>query len=120
MTERFLQAAMGGNIAALMRILAPDVTLWTDGGGKVRRVAALRPIHGAGKVTRVIARTAGSGPEDLDVRCRTVNGDPSAVLFDADAPFAVMVLDLDRDGDRIRGVYAVTNPDKLTRITEEG
>ncbi|MFB4310597.1 RNA polymerase sigma factor SigJ [Actinomadura sp. GTD37] len=119
-TERFLQAALGGDLESLMAILAPDVTLWTDGGGKVRRAAALRPIHGAAKVARVIAGTAGSHSGRLDIRYRTVNGDPSAVLFDADAPFAVMVLDLAPDGDRVRGVYAVTNPDKLTRVTEDG
>ncbi len=118
-TERFLQAALGGDLESLMGILAPDVTLWTDGGGKAGRTAALRPIQGADKVARVITSTAGWGPADLDIRYRTVNGDPSAVLFDAHAPFAVMVLDLDPDGDRIRGVYAVTNPDKLTHIEDD-
>ncbi|WP_067800204.1 RNA polymerase sigma factor SigJ [Actinomadura formosensis] len=117
-TERFLQAALGGDLDSLMDLLAPDVTLWTDGGGKVKRAAALRPIHGADKVGRVIAGTATRGPENLDIRYRTVNGDPSAVLFEADAPFAVMVLDLGPDGDRIRGIYAVTNPDKLAHIED--
>ena len=101
-----------------MRLLAPDVTLWTDGGGKARP-AALRPIQGADRVARTI--TGGTGRErwPLEIRYRTVNGDPSAVLFDNDdAPFGVMVLDLAPDGDRIRGIYAVTNPDKLTHIDE--
>ncbi|MEU8341170.1 RNA polymerase sigma-70 factor, ECF subfamily [Actinomadura meyerae] len=119
-TERFLDAAMGGDIASLMGLLAPDVTLWTDGGGKPGRSGALRPIRGADKVARAIAGTAGRRTAGLDIRYRTVNGDPSAVLFDADAPFAVMVLDLDRDGDRVRGVYAVTNPDKLAHVTDDG
>lgn len=117
-TERFLRAALGGDIEDLMRLLAPDVTLWTDGGGKARP-AALRPIQGADRVARTI--TGGTGRErwPLEIRYRTVNGDPSAVLFDDDdAPFGVMVLDLDPDGDRIRGIYAVTNPDKLAHIDE--
>jgi hypothetical protein len=38
------------------------------------------------------------------------------VLFDEDAPFAVMVLDLDPDDDRVRGIYGVTNPDKLSHV----
>ncbi|MGI5203890.1 hypothetical protein ACQEU6_20220 [Spirillospora sp. CA-108201] len=42
------------------------------------------------------------------------------MLFDEDAPFAVMVLGLAPDGHRVRGVYAVTNPDKLTRIEDDG
>ena len=49
-TERFLAAAGGGDIEGLMSVLAPDVTLLTDGGGKA--LAALRPITGAGKVAR--------------------------------------------------------------------
>ncbi|MBW8486863.1 RNA polymerase sigma factor SigJ [Actinomadura parmotrematis] len=115
-TERFLAAAFGGGIADLLELLAPDVTLWSDGGGK--RGAALRPVRGSGRVARLISEVTASGraaSAALDVRYRTVNGDPSAVLFDHDAPFAVMVLDLDADG-RIEGVYTVLNPDKLARI----
>ncbi|MFI0411029.1 RNA polymerase sigma factor SigJ [Actinomadura sp. 3N508] len=115
-TERFLKAALGGDLAALMELMAPDVTLWRDAGG---RRGPLRPIHGRDRVARVITGTARR--EDtarFEIRYRTVNGDPSAVLFDADAPFAVMVLDLEADGDRVRGVYAVANPDKLTHIEE--
>jgi hypothetical protein len=36
------------------------------------------------------------------------------VLFVGDAPFAVLVLDLAPDGEQIRGIYSVTNPDKLS------
>lgn len=118
-TERFLQAALGGDLESLLDLLAPDVTLWTDGGGKVRKAASLRPIRGRDKVARVIATTAKHrAPEELDIRYRTVNGDPSAVLFTPDAPFAVMVLDLAPEGDRVQGVYAVVNPEKLSRIED--
>lgn len=53
---------------------------------------------------------------DLDVHYRRVNGDDAAVLFTGDSPYAVMVMDLTPDGDRVCGVYVVTNPDKLTRV----
>jgi RNA polymerase sigma-70 factor (ECF subfamily) len=112
-TERFLQAAVGGDLAALLELLAPDVTFWRDAGAER---GPMRPVHGRERVARVIAAHAREAAR-LDVRYRTVNGDPSAVLFDADAPFAVMVLDL--DGDRVHGVYAVANPDKLTHIGDE-
>ena len=46
-TERFFAASIGGDINELMELLAPDVTLWTDGGGKVRQ--AMRPIVGVGE-----------------------------------------------------------------------
>jgi transposase len=114
-TERFLAAALGGDIAALMEILAPDVTMWTDSGGVVRS-AGLHPIEGREKVARVISRVTSWRPKDLAVDYRYVNGDPCAVLFSDDSPFAVMVLDLDPEDDRVRGIYGVTNPEKLSRV----
>jgi RNA polymerase sigma factor (sigma-70 family) len=112
-TERFVAAAFGGDLRALMEILAPDVTLWTDGGGV--RSAGLRPIEGREKVARVITSVAGRLPSNLDVRYQYVNGDPSAVVFSDDSPYAVMVLDLTPD-DRVRGIYGVTSPDKLSGV----
>ncbi|WP_049565118.1 RNA polymerase sigma factor SigJ [Nonomuraea sp. SBT364] len=116
-TERFLAAALGGDLDALMEMLAPDVTLWTDSGGKSRG-AVLRPVHGRDKVARLLVGVSTRTPEDLDVRYRTVNGDPSAVLFAHDAPFAAMVIDLTEEGDQVAGVYVVRNPDKLSRVAE--
>lgn len=54
-TERFVEAALGGDIAALMEILAPDVTVWTDGGGKAAGGAAAgaRPGQGGPAVRRL-------------------------------------------------------------------
>jgi RNA polymerase sigma factor (sigma-70 family) len=118
-TERFLAAALGGDLNALLEILAPDVTLWSDGGGRPRS-GALRPVHGRDKVARTIAAvTANRVPRNLEVRYRSVNGDPSALLFSDDAPYAVMVLELNPDGDQVSGIYAVINPEKLTHIRSE-
>ncbi|MFC0041355.1 RNA polymerase sigma factor SigJ [Actinomadura rayongensis] len=118
-TERFLAAALGGDLAALLDLLAPDVTMWTDGGGKAKG-AALRPVTGRDKVARMISGVAARrAPADLEIRYRTVNGDPSAVLFDHDAPFAVMVIDLTAAGDQVAGIYAVTNPDKLSHLDDQ-
>ncbi|MQA04905.1 MAG: sigma-70 family RNA polymerase sigma factor [Streptosporangiales bacterium] len=113
-TERFIAASGGGDLAALMQLLAPDVTLWTDGGGKVRR-ASLHPIHGADKVARFLIGVAQQSGV-VEVRYRFVNGDPSALLFAGESPLTALVLDLGDDGTRVEGVYAVGNPDKLTRI----
>jgi RNA polymerase sigma-70 factor (ECF subfamily) len=121
-TERFVNAALGGDLQALLEILAPDVTLWSDGGGKVRTVA-LRPIHGRDNVARTLANVATRPHDgvrhDLEIRYRTVNGDPSALVFDHGAPFAVMVLDLTPDGSQITGIYGVFNPDKLPAMGDE-
>ncbi|MER5527953.1 RNA polymerase sigma factor SigJ [Streptomyces sp. NPDC002677] len=114
-TERFVSAALGGDIHALMEILAPDVTVWIDGGG-VRQAAGLRPVHGREKAARMLAGYATRRAGDLDVHYRRVNGDDAAVLFTGDSPYAVMVMDLTPDGDQVSGVYVVTNPAKLTHV----
>ncbi|MFG2599488.1 RNA polymerase sigma factor SigJ [Streptomyces sp. NPDC048462] len=110
-TERFLDAVFGGDLAALMRLLAPDVTLWADGGGKSPAAGPL-PVHGSDNVARLLISRA-SHREGLEIAYRQVNGDPAAVLFSGDTPFAVMVLDLAPDGERISDIYNVANPDKL-------
>ncbi|WP_133909705.1 RNA polymerase sigma factor SigJ [Streptomyces sp. NBC_00582] len=113
-TERFLAAALGGDLDALLRLLAPDVTLWGDGGGK--GAGGLRPLRGRDKVARLLASVAPRSGEGLRIAYRSVNGDPSALLFAGDTPYAVLVLDLTPDGDRVCGIYAVANPDKLSHL----
>jgi RNA polymerase sigma-70 factor (ECF subfamily) len=113
-TEKFVAAIVGGDLNALMEVLAPDVTLWADGGGKAR-AAGLRPLQGRDKIARLIIGDAFRRPvPSLGVQYRTVNGDPSALLLSGGTPFAVIVLDL--DGDQVAGIYAVTNPDKLSHL----
>jgi RNA polymerase sigma-70 factor (TIGR02957 family) len=114
-TARFVAAAFGGDLDALLEILAPEVTLWTDGGGKAT-AAGPRPIHGRDKVARLLVARTARPFKGLDIRYRRVNGDHSAVVFVENAPFAVLVVDLTTEGDRVRGIYTVTNPDKLARI----
>jgi RNA polymerase sigma factor (sigma-70 family) len=113
-TERFLAAALGGDLNALLQILAPGVTLRVDSGGKAQ-AAALRPLQGRDKVARLIAAVAPRFGKALNVVYRSVNGDPSALLFAGDSPYAVLVLDLTPDG-QVCGIYAVGNPDKLSYI----
>ncbi|GLY64164.1 RNA polymerase sigma factor SigJ [Amycolatopsis taiwanensis] len=118
-TERFVAATLGGDLETLLDVLAPDVTLWTDGGGK-GPATSLQPVHGCDAVAKLLAIVGTNVPDDFEVRYRHVNGDPSAVLFSGESPFAVLVLDLAPDSDHVRGVYSVTNPDKLTRIPSHG
>ena len=55
----------------------------------------------------------------IDIHYRHVNGDPSAVVFSEDSPYAVLVMDLTPESDQVRGIYAVVNPDKLARVRSE-
>lgn len=121
-TERFVRAALGGDIGELMEILAPDVTVWTDGGGM--RKQALRPVHGREKAARLLTGYAKRGGAQalgasMELRYRRVNGDDAAVLFEHDSPYAVIVLDLTPEGDRVSNLFVVTNPDKLTHVRKE-
>lgn len=114
-TERFLTAALGGDLRGLLAVLASDVTLWTDGGGK-GPATSLHPVHGRDDVARLLVAVAANVPAGLDIRYRPVNGDPAAILFERNVPFAVLVLDLDPEQQAIRRVFSVTNPDKLSRV----
>ncbi|TCO60714.1 RNA polymerase sigma-70 factor [Actinocrispum wychmicini] len=118
-TERFLTAAGGGDINTLMQLLAPDVTLWTDGGGKVRQ--AMRPVSGA---ERVAAWFAGVGtrpyqgvlPAEMGVELVEINGTPGILFTGAGRIIATLTLDLDDNG-RVTEIHNVANPDKLRAVT---
>jgi RNA polymerase sigma-70 factor, ECF subfamily len=108
-TERFLAAAMGGDLNRMLELLAPDVTAWTDGGGKVR--AALRPLYGADHVARWLLGVMGRTEGELDVRLVDVNGQPGVVVLLDGRPDVVGALDV-ADG-RVTAMRLVRNPDKL-------
>ena len=119
-TERFFAATTGGDINELMELLAPDVTLWTDGGGKVRQ--AMRPIIGAEKVARWIAGAIKRPYEGVEIADMTaevvdINGAPGIVIRGAGRTIATLTVDLDADG-RIVTIHNVANPDKLHAIAD--
>jgi hypothetical protein len=115
-TERFLAALLGGNLNAFLELLAPEVTVWTDGGGKAR-MAGLRGVHLRDKVARMLAAGSFHPRPGIDLAYRNVNGDLSVVLLSEGRPFAVLVLDIAPEDGAVTGVYAVTNPDKLTHVS---
>jgi RNA polymerase sigma-70 factor (ECF subfamily) len=118
-TERFFAAAAGGDINDLMQMLAPDVTLWTDGGGKVRQ--ALKPVLGAERVAHLLAGVSsrpyeGVSPADMTVEIVELNGSAGIVFRGAGRVIGTIALDLDEAG-RILTVYNSANPDKLQDVT---
>ncbi|WP_258054847.1 RNA polymerase sigma factor SigJ [Streptomyces sp. Ru71] len=115
-TERFLAATLGGDVDALLQILSPEVSLWGDGGGKAHPAGGLRSFHGRDKVARALIANARRFGRDLDIVYRSVNGAPSAVMFDGDTTQAVISLDLTPDGHQVCGIYIVANPDKLSHL----
>ncbi|WP_218018322.1 hypothetical protein [Nocardia amikacinitolerans] len=113
MTERFVAAAMG----AITKNCSPCSCPTSPCGPTA--ASTDRPLACARCTAR--ARWRGCSPRrrglrpGYRVRYRAVGTDPCAVLFDGNAPLAVVVREVTAE-DAVRGMYSVTNPDKLTHI----
>ncbi|MGH8969204.1 MAG: RNA polymerase sigma-70 factor [Actinomycetes bacterium] len=114
LAARFFDAMTAGDVDALRRLLAADVEVYGDGGGKAPQW--MRVIAGADNVARMFGglgrRFAGSG---LQVEPHEVNGQPGAVLRDVEGR-VINVLALDVLDGRVRVVRSIINPDKLRHI----
>jgi RNA polymerase sigma-70 factor (ECF subfamily) len=118
-TEEFLSAALGGDIDRLLGVLAPDVVLVPDGGGK--RLAPRRPLVGAEEVARFLGGIKGRSyegvaPEDRTVEITDVNGVPGVVIRGGGTVLSALVADV-VDG-RVSALHLIANPDKLETIAE--
>jgi RNA polymerase sigma-70 factor (TIGR02957 family) len=118
-TQRFLAAAAGGDIDQLMTVLAPDVTLLSDGGGKAK--APLRPITGAAKVARFLAAISaqpymGIDVSDMTAEVAEINGGLGTLITAGGRPIAAVTTVI--AGDRITAIQLVANPDKLRALAD--
>jgi RNA polymerase sigma-70 factor (ECF subfamily) len=117
-TRRFLAAATGGDIDQLMSVLAPEVTLTSDGGGLAR--AALRPVTGAAKVARFIAAISASPYKGFEVSEMTfetaqINGGPGVLIIAGGQ--AIVAITWLVAGGRVTAIQFITNPEKLGPIS---
>ena len=108
-TERFLAACLGGDLNALMEVLAPDVILVSDGGGFTG--APRKPIRGIVYVARAIVVLSRRRPAGSDARLLHVNGGPGIVIYSGRTPVLAFTLHL-ADG-AIKEMHVVSNPEKL-------
>jgi RNA polymerase sigma-70 factor (ECF subfamily) len=114
--QRFTEAAGAGDIDGMLAVLAEDITLWADGGGKIKG-AALRPIHGADSVARFVAGVLERFvPAERSMRPAQINGEPGFIVYASGRPLAAMIFHI-RD-ERIHTIYALGNPDKLHALAE--
>ncbi|MDG4798115.1 RNA polymerase sigma factor SigJ [Micromonospora sp. WMMD1082] len=126
MTERFLAACGTGDLHALTELLATDVRLVSDGGGRAK--APLRVIHGVDKVARFLNAVSteagvraflaslGESPTlPLGVAVTDVNGAPAVVVSADGRPVTILSLVV-RDG-LIDTVYLFANPEKLAAMS---
>ncbi|QWF83291.1 RNA polymerase sigma-70 factor [Amycolatopsis sp. CA-230715] len=108
--RQFLRATETGDVQALMDLMAPDVVVISDGGGKV--AAVRRPITGREEVARFVLRVnrAAGNP---GIEFAAYNGLPAVRFLASDALDWLLAFEV-RDG-RVTGLYGIRNPDKLHR-----
>ena len=103
-----------GDLEGMLAVLADDVTLYPDSGGKLPG-AARRPIHGSDAVARLIAGGRGRlVPAERTILPATINGQPGFVIYVSGRPLFASIFEI-RD-HRIQAIYGVGNPDKLQHI----
>ena len=115
LARRFFKAAREGDLGGLEALLAPDVTLRGDGGGKVPALA--RSLHGRNRVARTLVnwmRLRARAPS-VSLRPVEVNGGPGALYVDGEERL-IGVMALDIAGGQIRSISSVVNPDKLRHV----
>jgi RNA polymerase sigma-70 factor (TIGR02957 family) len=115
LTRRFLAAAQQGDLNGLETLLADDVVLTGDGGGKVPALA--RSLRGRSRVARTLAtwmRIASRVP-DLTLRATEVNGGPGVMTVDGQQRL-ISVWSLDIADSEIRSISSIVNPDKLAHL----
>jgi len=110
--KQFLATLATGDVDTLASMLADDVILWSDGGGK--RTAARKPVRGPRRVARFFASIWRKGFGALVVRAVRVNGTPGIVVYAGARPYCVVAFDV--AGGRITAVRTVVNPEKLGHL----
>jgi RNA polymerase sigma-70 factor (ECF subfamily) len=114
--ERFLAAWEEGDTDSLVELLAADVTVYGDGGGKAPAVPV--PLVGAERVAKALIGWGRLAREHGLVHERAVvNGDPGVVFYDADG-HATWVAGLEIADGVVVAVRSILNPDKLTHVPE--
>ena len=113
LTEKFIQACDRGNLSELIALLSADITLYSDGGGKVK--ALLQPIQGNMKVARfLIALRRSKLIPNYDARLVQVNGQ-AGILYSLSGVVQTIVA-LETNNRTIQSIYFVRNPDKLSHL----
>jgi len=124
----FAAATQSGDLNALTQLLASDVRIVTDGGGKpaaalegARQHGGGHEIHGADRALQFLAgatrkRLGTLWREDVRFRFATVNGLPGVIVEAPEGPVQTAAFEI--EGDLIRALYVVHNPDKLRHLAE--
>lgn len=112
--QQFIHVVEQGDLSSLTTMLADDVTLWSDGGGKV--TAAIYPLHGAEIVAKFVVGTPRLLSEEYHFKISEINGQPAALLYDQGSLRIVILLEVQEM--HIESIRIVANPDKLTFLRQ--
>jgi RNA polymerase sigma-70 factor (ECF subfamily) len=111
--QRFQDASARGDMEGLIALLADDVVLYADGGGKAPAVP--RPVLGAANVARLILRApAKLLPRGLVRRLCSINGMPAVVSYLKGRPYSVFTIEIAEE--KVRNIYIISNPNKLSGL----
>jgi RNA polymerase sigma-70 factor (ECF subfamily) len=110
--EQFIRAARSGERDAIAALLAADVELVSDGGGKVPAVSKI--LRGAHRIANLLWVTGRRFGDQTAYRQALINGEPGLLRYVDGKLESAMALAT--DGERIVGIYAVRNPDKLAGV----
>ena len=115
LAQKFFAAAQEGDLGGLEALLADDVVLTGDGGGKVPALA--RSLHGRNRVARTLLNWVKLGTRiaGASLQVAEVNGDPGALLFDGERRL-ISVWALEIAGGEIQAIRSVVNPEKLAHL----
>lgn len=108
--ETFLKAVETEDSATLLKLLSPDVILYSDGGGKVR--AALRPIVTSKNVIAFLLGVAKKAPPTVRMELANINGEWGVIVYRGEQVYSVNTMHL-KEG-KIAALYLILNPDKLS------
>lgn len=111
--EQFLRACIGGDMAALLALLSPDITVIHDNGGRV--TSARNTVVGADRAARLFLGIFRRWSPLLVFYIALVNGQPALVGCTGDQPVSVTTFEL--RGNSVHALYQVLNPDKLRGLT---
>jgi RNA polymerase sigma-70 factor (ECF subfamily) len=113
LAARFFDAVRDGDLAGLEALLAADVEMIGDGGGKVPAIT--QPLRGRARVAGLLAGSVVARLPGASLRLVEVNGGPGALFLDAEQRL-VSVVALEIEGDRITRIASIVNPDKLRHL----
>jgi RNA polymerase sigma-70 factor (ECF subfamily) len=112
LTADFLRAVTDGDMLGLIETLTDDVTLFSDGGGKVN--AARKPVAGRDKVALFLTNLVRLAPAGTSFRVESINGQPGIVTLISGMVQNVVTFDF--ADSAISAIYIVVNPDKLRPV----